>query len=78
MRTSAQPCGGSVSSNVWVAGMRSDTEYRLRAEWETGGKVKSGDWVQFHTGLARWRHCPRVHPYALRRRIGGFGSGAGV
>lgn len=51
MRTSARPCGGSVSSNVWVAGMRSDTEYRLRAEWESGGKVKAGDWAPFRTGL---------------------------
>jgi len=50
-RTSAQPCGGSVSSNIWVAGMRSDTEYRLRPEWETGANVKSGDSAPFHTGL---------------------------
>jgi arylsulfate sulfotransferase len=50
-RTSAQPCGGSQSSNIWVAGMRSDTEYRLRPEWQTGATVKSGDWAAFHTGL---------------------------
>jgi arylsulfate sulfotransferase len=50
-RTSRQPCRGSISNNVWVAGMRADTEYRLRPEWTSGGEVKSGDWAPFHTGL---------------------------
>ena len=50
-RTSIQPCRGTSSNNVWVAGMRADTDYRLRAEWINGGKVKSGAWLPFHTGL---------------------------
>jgi arylsulfate sulfotransferase len=49
--TSAQLCRGSVSSNIWVAGMRSDTTYQLRPEWMTGTNVKPGDWAPFHTGL---------------------------
>ena len=40
-RTPAQPCRGSISSNVYVAGMRAETEYRLRGEWITGGKRES-------------------------------------
>jgi hypothetical protein len=51
MRTSAQPCRGSISNNVWVAGMRADTEYRMRPEWTKGSSVKSGDWAPFHTGM---------------------------
>ncbi len=39
-RTSAQPCRGSISNNVWVAGMRADTDYRLRPEWTSGGSVR--------------------------------------
>ena len=50
-RTSTQPCRGTSSNNVWVAGMRADTEYRLRAEWMDGSKMKSGAWLPFHTGL---------------------------
>jgi arylsulfate sulfotransferase len=50
-RTSAQACRGSISNNIWVAGMRADTEYRMRPEWISGSTVKSGDWAPFHTGL---------------------------
>ena len=50
-RTPTQPCGGSISSNVYVAGMRPDTEYRMRSEVITGGKVTSGDYLPFHTGM---------------------------
>jgi hypothetical protein len=61
-RTSAQPCGGAISSNVWVAGMRSDTEYRLRPEWLTGVKVKNGDWAPFHTGMLDGGTAPTSVP----------------
>ncbi|HVP00265.1 MAG TPA: aryl-sulfate sulfotransferase [Bryobacteraceae bacterium] len=57
-RTSAQPCRGSISNNVWVAGMRADTEYRMRPEWISGTSVKSGDWAPFHTGLLDGRTAP--------------------
>ncbi len=50
-RTSTEACRGSISNNLWVAGMRADTEYRMRPEWTTGTSVKAGDWAQFHTGL---------------------------
>ncbi len=57
-RTSAQSCRGSISNNVWVAGMRADTEYQLRPEWTTGTSVKSGHWTPFHTGLLDGNTAP--------------------
>jgi hypothetical protein len=50
-RTPAQPCGGSISSNVYVAGMRADTQYRLRQELITGSRVEAGDSLPFQTGI---------------------------
>ncbi len=50
-RTPSQPCQGSISSNVYVAGMRADTDYQLRSEITTDGKVAPGDWLPFHTGI---------------------------
>lgn len=50
-RTPSQPCRGSISSNVYVAGMRADTEYRLRSEVTAGGSMSPGDWLPFHTGI---------------------------
>jgi len=48
-RTPDQPCRGSISCNVYVAGTRAETEYRLRAEWIAGGSVKAGDWLPLFT-----------------------------
>jgi len=49
-RTPSQPCRGTLSNNVYVAGMRADTEYRLRSEVvEMGGGAKTGEWMPFHT-----------------------------
>lgn len=50
-RTSTQPCRGAISNNIWVAGMRSDSGYRLRPEWTSGSSVKPGNWLPFHTGM---------------------------
>jgi arylsulfate sulfotransferase len=50
-RTPAQPCRGTISSNVYVAGMRPDTEYKIRAETISGEKVTSGEYLSFHTGM---------------------------
>src|SRR5262249_49384164 len=44
-------CRGSITNNVYVAGMRADSDYRLRAEFESGNNVKAGSWLPFHTGL---------------------------
>ncbi len=49
-RTPLQPCRASMSNNVYVAGMRADSEYRMRAEWVKGGGGKQGGWLPFHTG----------------------------
>ena len=57
-RTSAQPCRGSISNNVWVAGMRADTQYRMRPEWTSGSRVKSGAWLPFQTGLLDGHTAP--------------------
>jgi arylsulfate sulfotransferase len=50
-RTPAQPCQGSISSNAYVAGMRADTEYKVRSEVISGGKVTPSDYLSFHTGM---------------------------
>lgn len=50
-RTTFEPCRGSTSNNVYVAGMQADSNYRIRTEFETGNQVKPGSWIPFHTGL---------------------------
>ncbi len=50
-RTPAQPCRPSLTNNVYVAGMRADTEYRMRPEVVVGRGVQSGTWIPFHTGM---------------------------
>jgi arylsulfate sulfotransferase len=50
-RTPAQPCRGSISSNALVAGMRADTEFKLRQEVTTAGHEKDGEWLPFRTGI---------------------------
>lgn len=50
-RTPAQPCRGTISSNAYVAGMRPDTEYKIRSETISGEKVTSGEYLSFHTGM---------------------------
>jgi arylsulfate sulfotransferase len=57
-RTPAQPCRGSISSNVYVAGMRAETEYRLRSELIQGASVKAGDWLPFRTGMLDGNFTP--------------------
>jgi len=57
-RTPLQPCGGSISSNVLVAGMRADMDYRLRAEWINNGGEKHGDWLPFRTGILDGNFAP--------------------
>ena len=50
-RTGVIPCSPSHTSNLYVAGMRADSEYTLRSEVLTGDKIKEGAAVPFHTGL---------------------------
>ena len=40
-RTPLQPCRGTISNNVYVAGMRADTRYQLRQELVSGDSVKT-------------------------------------
>jgi hypothetical protein len=57
-RTPAEACRGSISNNVLVAGMRADTEYKLRAEVNASGKEKPGAWLSFHTGILDGNFAP--------------------
>ncbi len=57
-RTPEQACRGSITNNVLVAGMRADTEYKLRAEVITAGKEKLGDWLSFRTGILDGEQAP--------------------
>jgi hypothetical protein len=50
-RTVSEDCRGSKSNNIYIAGMRADADYRLRAEFVNGNSVKEGSWIPFHTGL---------------------------
>jgi hypothetical protein len=50
-RTPSEPCRSSSSNNVYVAGMRADTQYRLRSEVLSNGKTTTGDYLPFHTGM---------------------------
>lgn len=58
-RTALEPCRAVRSSNVYVAGMRADSDYQLRAETAGGRSAESGAWMAFHTGLLDGRF-PRV------------------
>ncbi len=49
--TPLEPCRGSRSNNVYVAGMRADSEYRMRAETVSAADTTTGAWMPFHTGL---------------------------
>ena len=55
--TSAESCRAGRSSNVYVAGMRADTDYEMRPE-TLGGAMESGAWITFHTGLLDGRFPP--------------------
>lgn len=57
-RTGSQPCAGSRSNNLYVAGMLADTNYEMRAEVITGDSAKSGPPVLFHTGIADGNYAP--------------------
>jgi hypothetical protein len=50
-RTPVQPCRAGISNNVYLAGLRTDTEYRLRSEVVTGNNVNTGAWLPFRTGM---------------------------
>jgi arylsulfate sulfotransferase len=49
-RTGAEPCRGTRSSNVYVAGMRPDSTYEMHAEVVKGSSAQAGPALSFHTG----------------------------
>jgi hypothetical protein len=55
--TSIEPCRAGRSSNVYIAGMRADTDYQMRPE-TIGGATESSAWITFHTGLLNGRFPP--------------------
>jgi arylsulfate sulfotransferase len=58
MRTPDEPCHASITNNVYVAGMRADSDYEMRAEVIRSGKQEPGAWMNFHTGLLDGRFAP--------------------
>jgi hypothetical protein len=68
--TSLEPCRGSRSNNIYVAGMRAESEYQLRGEVVKGSGVESGAWMPFHTGLLDGQFPPVSVPV----RAGGSSS----
>jgi arylsulfate sulfotransferase len=70
-RTSLEPCRSGRSGNVYVAGMRADTDYQLRLETVSGQNVEAGAWIPFHSGLVNGRFPPVSIPTP---RAGGAGS----
>jgi arylsulfate sulfotransferase len=50
-RTGLSACRASKTNNLYVAGMRADSDYTLRSEVVHGDDVKKGPPVPFHTGL---------------------------
>jgi hypothetical protein len=49
--TSLQACRADKTNNVYVAGMRADTAYEIRAETIKDGNVTVCEWIPFHTGI---------------------------
>lgn len=49
--TPFEPCRGARSNNVYIAGMRSDSDYLLRGEVVRAADTIAGPWMRFHTGL---------------------------
>lgn len=49
--TSPQDCRGTVSQNIYVAGMQADTPYEMRPEVLHGSQVEAGTWLPYHTGM---------------------------
>jgi arylsulfate sulfotransferase len=50
-RTGLSPCRASHTSNLYVAGMRPDSDYTLRAEILSGDRTQTGAAVPFRTGM---------------------------
>lgn len=61
-RTPAVACRAGLSNNQYVAGMRADSDYVMRAEVVTNGNAKPGAWIPFHTGLLDGRFAPLTEP----------------
>jgi len=58
LRTGTEPCSGSRTSNIYVAGMLADSNYEMHAEVLTGASSKPGASVMFHTGVTDGTFAP--------------------
>ncbi len=63
-----EDCRGTLSNNLYVAGMRADTAYQMRAELLMGPKVESGNWLLFHTGLLDGNFPTITIPVSVARK----------
>ncbi|MGC4054958.1 MAG: hypothetical protein QM757_39455 [Paludibaculum sp.] len=57
-RTGSQPCTGSRTNNIYVAGMLADSAYEMRAEVVDGDSAKPGPPASFHTGIVDGNYAP--------------------
>jgi arylsulfate sulfotransferase len=49
--TPLMACRGTVTNNVYVAGMHADSVYVMRSEVSGSADTKTGKWLPFHTGM---------------------------
>jgi arylsulfate sulfotransferase len=49
--TPLMACRGTVTNNVYVAGMHADSVYVMRSEVSGSADAKTGKWLPFHTGM---------------------------
>ena len=57
-RTSTEPCTGKRTNNIYVGGMRGDSDYDMHAEVMTVSASKPGPPVKFHTGISDGATAP--------------------
>jgi len=57
-RTSTEPCTGTRTNNIYVGGMRGDSDYDMHAEVITAAASKPGPSVKFHTGISDGATAP--------------------
>jgi hypothetical protein len=60
--TPVESCRDGRSNNVYVAGMRADTQYEMRSEVVRDRETAAGNWIPFHTGMTAAAFPPVTIP----------------
>lgn len=63
VRTPPDPCRAGRSMNIYVAGMRADSDYQMREETMSSRGTETGAWIPFHTGLLGAEFPPVTIPH---------------